>query len=152
MNHRDFLQFAKTLASTSTPTPAGYRSAISRSYYAAYHEALEFMKTHARLEPIGKGDRHSQLKAGYMEAKIADAKLIGQQLDTLHTQRKDADYEMSKPGPETQKSASAGVALADQIIQSLQSIARTPPKLAAIVQAMHAWSTTPTGASRLKAI
>lgn len=149
MDPRSFLQFAKMLATSTRPGPAECRSAISRSYYSAYLVAVSFLKDHARLEPRGGADKHSAVKLSFMECKDADAKRIGVRLDTLHTQRKDADYEMSKPGPETQAAALAASRLSEELIDELGAMVKST-KRAAVVAEIKAWATSPAGSTRLR--
>jgi hypothetical protein len=76
MDHKFFLRFATRIASSNSAGPEEYRSAISRSYYAADHEVLEFLRIHAKLEPVGKGDSHASVKYGLMWADNTDADQI----------------------------------------------------------------------------
>src|SRR5437868_4576871 len=99
MDPRSFLTLATSLAST-TAGPAECRSSISRSYYAAFNVAVAFLRDHAKLEPLGGRDKHAAVKNCWLQCGDNVGKQIGISLDTLHTQRKHADYDMNDVRPE----------------------------------------------------
>jgi len=142
MNPREFLQLAESLAKDGLGGPAAYRSSISRSYYAAYLVAQEFLASQVKLAPLGGRDKHSAVRNSFLQSGDLDAKQLGIILDTLHTQRKNADYAMSNQRVEEQAQARVVSAQAEALIKELDGLA-TSPKLAQIVKGMSAWAALP---------
>jgi hypothetical protein len=139
MNPRKFLDFATSVANT-TSGPAEYRRAISGAYYAAFNVVVEFLEQKARLEPH-KGDKHTAVKLSLIECRNDDAKQLGMKLDSLHTERKKADYEMSNPHPEKLPAVRLACVLSEEIINALDGFA--PAALASIVRGMQSWASNP---------
>ena|SRR5437879_8110740 len=138
MDPRKFLTFATSIANTGSG-PAEYRRAISGAYYAAFNVAVEFLRQKARLEPH-KQDKHTAVKLSLIECKNAAAKKLGMTLDSLHTERKKADYEMRNPQPEKQAMVTMACQLSQQIIGGLDGF--LPADVASVVTGMQAWAGT----------
>jgi hypothetical protein len=110
MDARLFLSIARTLAKTPTTNPdepAAYRSSISRSYYALFNASVVFLES-IGLEVIDKPRGHSWVKNSFVYTADLTIKAIGMGLETLHKERKYADYEMSNPRAENQKPRGCG--------------------------------------------
>jgi uncharacterized protein (UPF0332 family) len=92
MTGRDFIDCAEQFAEGHTE--AVLRSAVSRAYYGAFHEALSLMHScgvwFPRTEQV-------HVKVGYClrDCGDLDAAKAGQQLDVLRSRRKIADYDLS---------------------------------------------------------
>lgn len=93
---RDILSSAKNCFSHGNE--ADLRNAISRAYYAMYHEARDSLTS----PPNYAGSQHSNL-IGYLKNKSENKlepydsfklKLLGYQLDQQRRARTDADYEI----------------------------------------------------------
>ncbi|XGI80012.1 hypothetical protein ACED16_24340 [Enterobacter hormaechei] len=78
----------------------GFRSCISRAYYASYHHALESLQS----VPAFSSNHHSNL-IGYMSNKVenklepydsAQLKLLGYNLRQQRAARNEADYHLSE--------------------------------------------------------
>ncbi|MEN4196851.1 hypothetical protein [Serratia marcescens] len=78
---------------------AGYRNAISRAYYAMYHETLHTLQSVPRYS----SNHHSNL-IGYLKTKAENKlepydpnkmKVLGYNLDQQRKARHEADYEVS---------------------------------------------------------
>ena len=140
MDPNDFLHFARKLAGTTPSGAAEYRSAISRSYYAAYLVIVSFVKDFARLEPMGGSDKHSTIKLSLMGCTDTDVKKLGMKLDTLHTQRRTADYDMASLRAESQATALAACKQSEEIINEIDAITKSASKLATIVAEIQSWA------------
>ena len=134
MDHRDFLLLAEQLIKGKTE--AEWRSAVSRSYYAAFHEARILLGNCGFAVPYG--DRaHKYLSMRLMNAGQADVKRAGQDLDTLRTQRNEADYQLR--GRLIQKTGRANVQKASEIIRTLESVAADTVAKTQITTAMKTY-------------
>ncbi len=141
MDARGFLSVARTLASTRAADPAAaaaYRTAIGRSYYAAYNVAVAFLEG-IGLEVIDKPNGHSWVKNSFIYVPGPAAKTIGLTLELLHKERKYADYEMKNPRPESQKAADAAVKKASQVITDLDGYQQSAMMRAALEAAIKNW-------------
>ena len=70
---------------------------------------------------------------------------VGSDLDTLHTQRIHADYDMNDPGPEQAKTAQAVFQQASRIIIELDACRRSAVRLALVEANIKQWATTTPG-------
>ena len=90
----DFQDTADRLAAGATE--GDWRSAVSRSYYAAFHYFRTFMLTHG--VDVGRGGQsHSSLSSGLMNCGLPLVDSFGRRLDRLRTDRTKADYDFSRP-------------------------------------------------------
>jgi hypothetical protein len=146
MDARLFLATARTLASTNpadATAAAAYRTAVSRSYYAAFNVAVGFLEG-IGLEVIDKPSGHSWVKNSFIYVPDPAVKRIGMALETLHRERKYADYDMQDLKPERQKTASGVVRQAEQVISDLDGYRLSPTNAAALEAAIKNWvRTTP---------
>jgi uncharacterized protein (UPF0332 family) len=137
MNPRKFLEFATAIANANSG-PAENRRAISGAYYAAFNVVIEFLNQKARLEPTNQ-DKHRAVKLSLIESKDADVKQLGMKLDSLHTQRKKADYEMNSLHAEKRLAVMAACEIAQGIISALDGLEAA--NLENIVSGMQSWAT-----------
>jgi uncharacterized protein (UPF0332 family) len=111
----DFLNLAIELASRADDE-AALRSAISRSYYAAFHTGREFvLRTGIAVDRSGIAHRQVQ------EMIAARDDRAGQDLLRLHRLRKQADYDDNLPTGVVQGAAFA-VALAAATIERIRAL------------------------------
>ena len=91
MTGRDFIVCAEQFAEGLTE--AVLRSAVSRAYYGAFHEALALL--HACGVWLPKTEQ-VHVKVGYClrDCGDPDAATAGQQLDVLRSRRRIADYDL----------------------------------------------------------
>jgi uncharacterized protein (UPF0332 family) len=91
MTGRDFLACAERFA--QSPVEAELRSAVSRAYYGAFHEAMSLLRESGvrlpRTEQI-------HVKVGFCLRDCGDAiaAKAGQQLEVLRNERRAADYQL----------------------------------------------------------
>lgn len=69
---------------------AGYRSAISRAYYSAFHKAFWIAFMHCGFSPKNNGDDHA--KVCDILSRNSDLMQLGKKLGKLKTNRWKADY------------------------------------------------------------
>jgi uncharacterized protein (UPF0332 family) len=123
MNWRDFLALAAQLAADATE--AGWRSAVSRAYYAAFHTARRLLTELSFTVP--RADRaHQYLVFRLSNCGESTAEQAGRDLDTLRRLRNRADYD-DMPAV-TQAQAVAAVRLAEGIIQVLDTTRHEPTR------------------------
>lgn len=93
MTGKDFLSFAKTIHNSDDE--AARRSAVSRAYYAIFHQVKDiFLSASIRLN--NDAQDHGKLTHYLGACKAPDVKYIGEKLKDLRTERNDADYDMGK--------------------------------------------------------
>ena len=98
-----------------------YRISIGRAYYAAFNVGVETLASigiHCSLGPGTHGDLIHCLRGGGDQA----CQRIGAFLQTLHSRRIDADYEMRDPGVETRMEADLAYREASGIIVGLDKL------------------------------
>jgi hypothetical protein len=138
MDPRRFLEvaqfFANTASSTSIAVP-GYRTAISRSYYALYGVVCELLD-HVRISIIEPKRGHDAAKQVLGFCTDPDAKRVSEDLKTLLGQRWAADYDMADTAIATQNTAKACVEQARLAIEQLDGIRKSPPVLSALTDKM----------------
>ena len=119
MRPHEFLDLAEEL--TEHDTAAANRSAISRSYYAVFNAAEEF------LQRMGFGSRkrdyHVGLQTRLLVCGDSEFVKIGSDLGGFHRKRIEADYKMAEKTPENRKNAQAAVDDARRMIESLENCA-----------------------------
>lgn len=88
----DFLNFtARSLK--DDPQEANLRSSISRSYYSIYHQIKQALEK----EGVSLGDDHKVLPLCFFNSGFThDVVAIGSSIQTLHADRKKADYHLNK--------------------------------------------------------
>jgi uncharacterized protein (UPF0332 family) len=94
-NWTDYLAFAEALLSdpdTPGPAEAAFRSAASRAYYAAFHEALAFAQAEGYVS-YGSGDDHRAIQRHFRQDKSnATRRKIALELSRALDFRREADY------------------------------------------------------------
>jgi uncharacterized protein (UPF0332 family) len=123
MSGREFLLVARDLLAGSTE--AGWRSSVSRAYYAAFHVARQ------RLEEFGftvpRGERaHAYLWLRLSNCGDPQVQDSGQRLNALRGQRNRADYDVGKAF--SHPTADGEVRIAESIIQIIDAAAVEPTR------------------------
>src|SRR4051812_7155066 len=93
MIDRDFLPVADSLSRASTE--AEWRSAISRAYYAALHNAREFLSKLQFRVPAGE-QAHAYLWLRLSNTADPNSDAIGRLLRDLRGRRNNADYDFGR--------------------------------------------------------
>lgn len=135
MNPRDFHRLAEQLANRTTP--AEFRTAIGRAYYAAFNVAAEGLR--AVGTPLGKGAAaHGEAPHFLRNSGHADLARAATVLEFLHRVRNRADYQLDKADVETRQAAAGAVADARKAIDAIDT-ALTGPERASIQAAIAKW-------------
>lgn len=94
----EYLQLAEDLHERNSDAlrEASERTAISRAYYAAFHEALRCAPNRVRN---ARRDQHRTLIDHYKQAPTQTERAVGRQLERLRDNRNAADYEDRIGGP-----------------------------------------------------
>lgn len=85
-----YLEVANFLARShdALDREAAIRSAVSRAYYSAYHQALNFVVARYGFKPSGEADDHGKVHAQLKTRRANTARA----LQTLRDNRNDCDY------------------------------------------------------------
>lgn len=101
MTPADFVAYAEQVAVAPRTGPAGYRSAISRAYYGAYHAALSFLEHDVGQRLPKLGNEHLLVQRFLEHSRVPEAVKAALDLGNLHTSRKAADYDLADAASET---------------------------------------------------
>jgi uncharacterized protein (UPF0332 family) len=137
MNARSFLVLALKLLQTEK-SPEGYRTAVSRAYYAAYNVAVELLE--GMGFPVGKGPQ-THGKVQHYLSNSGDDELIqvGHDLRELQSQRIRADYRLDKRDVENEDVALNLVDQASSMIAVLDACRLSEPRRAQVAAAIEQW-------------
>lgn len=148
MDGRRYLALAQQLVEGSkarTPLTGGdgapeCRTAVSRAYYATFLVAAAFLdrigfaveNTHAA---------HSAVQRALNNSGDEVLRDVARYLDTLHKDRRKADYEMRNVWPEVPANAELVVDRAANAVAKLDDVRDTaaPERLGAVAAAVSAW-------------
>jgi len=113
----DFLKFAER--SATGPTETDWRTAVSRAYYAAFHEARDFLTALGFQTP--RADvAHAFLWRRLQNGGHARLAFAGSRLNQLRGERNQADYDIHRDL--ARDDAAAAVISAAMIIDTLQGL------------------------------
>jgi hypothetical protein len=107
--------------------PAGFRNAISRSYYSAFLTALVFLDEAGVVIPrtVKKGDMHRYVPDLLNNSGDQDIATAGMMLANLRDERNRADYEYQDTSLETDAYARSRHSEAGTIIAKLNACRQT---------------------------
>ncbi len=131
MTGRDFLACAERLARNSAE--ADLRSAVSRAYYGAFHDARTLLRESGVILPRTE-QVHVKVVFCLRDCGDAFALKAGQQLEHLRNQRKIADYDLDDTRFADTIKAQSEVAKARRTIDDLDRCRASPdfqPKIRA---------------------
>jgi uncharacterized protein (UPF0332 family) len=118
----EFLATAESLSLGSRESD--WRSAISRAYYAVFHQFREFFLGHG-LNLGRSGQAHFSLYSGLLNCGFPAAATLGSRIDQLRSDRVGADYNLA--GPVDHMQAQDSVQVARDLIADLQGLLSTLP-------------------------
>lgn len=115
MDPIQFLRLAEWLLNNQ-PHPAGWRSAMSRAYYAAHHVVKQFVEsTGATI--LASSSAHADVWNLLVECDDPEIEQVGSDLSELHSKRIDADYRLNLPSAHNPKTAEFVVKQAKTVIE-----------------------------------
>ena len=120
----DYLKLAEALQrdpSSPGPEEASLRTAISRSYYAAFRSASNLAVSKGEITPLGGASDHGLVINHFKNASDPARQKIGANLSRLRNNRNKADYEDIFGGRPVD-SARSSVALARHVLTAIGSL------------------------------
>jgi len=118
MNGEDFITLAGRLAAAPYADEATYRTAVSRSYYGAFHVVRRFFDALA----LGSSHDHGEFQRCLIQSGHSRAVLAGRFLNDLHSHRVKADYDLSNAAVATASNARECVEVASDICLLLDQL------------------------------
>jgi uncharacterized protein (UPF0332 family) len=113
MDSMDFLNFAKDLLKNDKPI--NYRTAINRSYYAAYHVAVNLLeKSDVPIPKSGSGHGVVRRYLGNCGIKVIEE--AQSKLSNLYSDRIKADYKLTNKAVEKKANAIKAIYSSENII------------------------------------
>src|SRR4051794_40201099 len=121
MDPERFQSLAGRLLHREGQDPAACRSAISRSYYAAFHVARQLLEPHFHFP--ADASAHVKVRRLLSYADSEDLQIVSTELDNLRATRNAADYDLSRSDVEGRASARHEVNVAGEQIRMLKLVA-----------------------------
>lgn len=115
-----FLELARRLATENDE--ASQRSAISRAYYAAFHEAKRYIKGTKPHVPFPRDGRAHETAWQTLKDGIREERGLGVRLERLKKQRTTADYDNAPGQLRLPHDAKRAVEEAESLINVLRSL------------------------------
>jgi uncharacterized protein (UPF0332 family) len=137
MRPHDFWRLAERLT-VNEKNPEGFRSAISRAYYAAFLTAVDFLAA-MNISLLGGLGVHTELLNILGNTGDAALLLARDALDTLRKQRNKADYDLTNTKVETETNAMNRLKSAFKVIAELNRCRLDTPRFAAVSTATRLW-------------
>lgn len=122
-NWQEFLLLADGLSQQPdlfSSEEAGYRTAISRAYYAAFCAARNFARGRGEIMVSGYGEDHERVIRHFQRSGDKEGRKVADLLRALRTKRNAADYEDSLTAPHAD--AHIAVMEAGQVFKALGKI------------------------------
>jgi uncharacterized protein (UPF0332 family) len=137
MRPHDFWRLAGRLT-VNEKNPEGFRSAISRAYYAAFLSAVDFLGA-MNIFLLGSPGKHTELLN--ILGNTGDSALVAarDRLAKLRDERNTADYDLNNRGVETEANARFRVKEAFSVIAELNRCRFDAARFAAVTAATRAW-------------
>lgn len=121
MEPSDFISLAIRLSNSSQE--ADLRSAVSRTYYGAFHLARQFLGDcglrFARKD-LYAAEAHRKVRYCLSESANPDAIVASGRLRVLRDQRNEADYDLESTKFRTAANAAAMIRVSQEIVDALQ--------------------------------
>lgn len=124
MNAEEFLSLAGKLSASPSASEAACRTAISRAYYACFHNAKDFL--------VELGFRltrdHAVPQRMLMSSDVEASMRVGRRLATLQSERIHADYELDASRTIDTATARISVERAHEILTLLAECQKEPAR------------------------
>jgi uncharacterized protein (UPF0332 family) len=134
MNPRDFLEVADELAAGTRE--AEWRSAVSRAYYAAFHQTRNVLRQFGFSIPVAN-QAHAYLWLRLANSGQPDLKQAGADLNNLRSMRNRADYDLEQPF--LHAVAIGQVAIAEKVIQVLETVITLPHLVTQVIETIQVY-------------
>ena len=135
MRPSEFCDVAERLLANDK-TAGGFRSAISRSYYGAFHHARDFL-SRMNVHPVGPNPHLEviSLLTGTGDAAVDEAR---RSLADLRVKRNVADYDLGDAAIEDETVATQCLDDARDVVAKLSGCRISPARFAAVTAAVRA--------------
>jgi uncharacterized protein (UPF0332 family) len=137
MRPHDFWRLADRLTANER-NPEGFRSAISRAYYAAFLTAVDFLAA-MNISLLSGPGAHTELLNILGNTGDAALLLARDSLDTLRKQRNRADYDLTDTTVETEANALIRLKGAFNVIAELNRCRLDKSRFVAVSAATRVW-------------
>jgi uncharacterized protein (UPF0332 family) len=121
MDPERFQSLAGRLLHREGKDPAACRTAISRSYYAAFHVARHLLEPHFHFP--ADASAHVKVRRLLSYADHEDLRNVSTELDNLRAARNVADYDLSQSDVDARDNARHEVNVAAEQIRTLKLLA-----------------------------
>ena len=124
MKPEEFISFANRMAAMLGGKADGaiIRSVVSRSYYGAFHMALDVLK---ELGCAPRDDNHGQVRRIFQYSGNDDAVAAANTLRDMHGDRIEADYKLTNVKIETCRFAQLAIESASEFSSRLNALQQT---------------------------
>jgi uncharacterized protein (UPF0332 family) len=120
MQSYDYYELAEWLCQNRRSTD-GYRSAVSRAYYSAFHAGLELLATAGVTSYPKNISKHEAVPDILQQSEDFEISKAGAKLHELRGHRNDADYDLTDTFVETAGFAQSRLREALEIIKTLSN-------------------------------
>lgn|SRR5678816_116824 len=124
MNWLEYLALAKELAAAANRTDGHRRSAVSRAYYSAYHEAMRYVYDKDPNFQLPRSDKHQAIWNWMQQYEVEQAQIVGATGAGLCALRNDADYR--KNAVVNDRTVTTALSEADKIHSKLHDARKRP--------------------------
>ena len=123
----DYLLLAEWLIEHRS-SPDGFRTSVSRVYYAALHTAIDLLTNMTVVIPNNR-NKHEVVPDLLEHTNDADIRYVGNMLSDLRGQRNKADYSLQDPKAETEECARLRLKEARDVVAKLNACKLDKTKL-----------------------
>lgn len=145
MSPRPFLALARRLAVEAGTAHANAaplcRCAIGRAYYAAYNAAVDFLNR-IGFETTNSHACHMAVQYALNQSNDESLRNVSTFLNTLHGERRLADYELRNPSPENVAYAGRLVDMAEEAFRLIEEVEADTSRWGPIATAVLNYVTT----------
>lgn len=118
MDPIDFITIAKEVVKFETP--ASYRTAFGRAYYAVYNSCFNLL-TSAGVKISSGSSGHGEVQRYLGNCGITELKKAQQNLANLHTDRIKADYHLRDKVVEKRANAEKAIIRSEKVVEIIKS-------------------------------
>jgi uncharacterized protein (UPF0332 family) len=137
MRPHDFRRLADRMV-VNEKNPEGFRSAISRAYYAAFLTAVDFLAA-MNVSLLKGSGTHTELLNILGNTSDAALLIARNDLDELRNEQNKADYDLTNKSVESEANALVRLQYAFDVIAELNRCRLDTPRFAAVSAATRIW-------------
>jgi hypothetical protein len=129
---RDFLKQAEHLLASGSEVDR--RSAVSRSYYAAYHVAKTLIAEKCGVVLSKTADSHQTVQRCLMNSQQTQLRAAGSRLESLRLERNCADYNLADSRFEIPDTAGFDVESANRVFELIDAALSNPQEFQQVIR------------------